>query len=115
LAPSRGRVERGASNALGDASASICGANPFERRCYFPFTGKRNALTLAVLGATAAAWDAVKRARHNRFAGGRVPIKNTCRAEVEALEVEEATLAFDGGKPREALSLTARHRVLILS
>jgi hypothetical protein len=73
------------------------------------FDGERNVLALAILGATAAAWDAVKRARHNRFARGGVPIENVCGAKVKTFEVEETILAFEGGKPRETLSLTAGH------
>lgn len=115
MAPPRGRNERGVSNAFDDGGASIFGANPFQRRCHFPPAGKRNALALALLSATTAARDTVKRACHNRSARGRVPLEHISGAEVEALEVEEALLRFNGGKPRQALSLTARHRLLILS
>ena len=109
MAPPQGRDDFGACSAVAGGSASIFGANPFQRRCHLLFAGKRNALALAILGATAAAWDAVKRARHNRFARGRVPIENICGAKVETFEIEEAILAFEGGKPGKTFSLTARH------
>ena len=109
MAPPQGRDDFGACSAVAGGSASIFGANPFQRRCHLLFDGERNVLALAILGATAAAWDAVKRARHNRFARGGVPIENVCGAKVKTFEVEETILAFEGGKPRETLSLTAGH------
>ena len=109
MAPPRGRDDFGACNAVAGGSASIFGANPFQRRCHFLFAGERNDLALAILGATAAAGDAVKRARHNRFACGGVPIENICGAKVKTFEIEEALLALEGGKPGKTLSLTARH------
>jgi len=109
LAPPRGRDACGAGNALAGGGASIFGANPFQRCCHLLFAGERNVLALAILDATAAAWDAVKRTRHDGFARGGVPIENTCGAKVKTFEVEEAILAFEGGKPRKTLSLAAGH------
>jgi len=109
LAPPRGGDDCGACDAFADGGASIFAANPSQRLCHLLFAGKGNVLALAILGATAAAWDTVQRARHDRFAGGGVPIENICGAKVKTLEIEEAVLAFEGGKPRKALSLTARH------
>ena len=111
----RGRGERAASHAVAGGGAFIFGANPLQYGCYFPFAGERYVAAFAVFGATAAAWDAVKRARHNRFACDWVPVENTCGAEVEALKVEEAILAFDSGIPRKSLSPAAKHRHRILS
>lgn len=109
MAPPRSRDDCAACNAVAGGGASIFGANPFQRRCHLLFAGERNVLALAILGATAAAWDAVKRASHYRFARGGVPIENTCGAKVKTFEIEEAILAFEGGKPGKTLSLTARH------
>ena len=113
MALPRGRDQRDASYAFGFASASIFGANPFERRCHFPLAGKRNALALAVLGATATAGDAVEGPGHEGFARGRVPIENIRRAEVEALQVAKTPSTLDGRKPGQSLSWSARlrHRV----
>jgi hypothetical protein len=94
---------------------SIFGADPLQCRRHFLFARKRNALSFALLGATATAWDAVKGARNHGFAGGRVPIKNGSGAEVKALKVEEAYVAVDDGKPGKPLSPTARYGHQILS
>ena len=109
MVPPQGRDDCGASNAVAGEGASILGADPFQRRCHLLFAGERNVLALAILGATAAAWDAVERARHNRFARSGIPVENICGAKVKTFEIEEAILAFEGGKPREAFSLAARH------
>ena len=109
MAPPRGGDNCGDSNAVAGGGVPIFGANPFQRRCHFLFAGKRDVLALAILGATAAAWDAVQRARHDRFARGGVPIENVCGAKVKTFEIEEAILAFDDGKPRKTLSLAAGH------
>jgi hypothetical protein len=115
LVPPWGRDDCAACDAVAGGGASIFGANPFQRRCHFLLAGERNALAFAILDATAAAWDAVKRARHNRLARGRVPIENIGGAKVKTLEIEEALLAFEGRKPGKTLSLTARHCLLIRS
>ena len=81
---------------------------PFQRHRHFLFTRKRNALAFAVLGATATAWDAVKGARNDGPARSRVPIENTCGAEVKTLQVADTILAVDGGKPGKPRSSTAR-------
>jgi hypothetical protein len=94
---------------------SIFGTNPLQRRRHFLFARKRNALSFAPLGTTATAWNAVEGASHHGLAGGRVPIKNTSGAEVKALQVGQAYVAVEDGKPGKALSLTARRRHLILS
>jgi hypothetical protein len=94
---------------------STFGANPFKRRRHFLFARKRNALGFAVLRANAAARDTVKRAGNDGFAGGRVPIKNICGAEVKALQVGEAHLAVDGGEPGKPLSPSAKYRHRIFS
>ena len=93
----------------------VFGPNPFQCLCYFPFAGERYVAAFAVFGATAAAWDAVKRARHNRSARGAVPFEYICGAKAKTFEIEEAILAFDDGKPGKAPSLPARHRFLNLS
>jgi hypothetical protein len=91
------------------------GANPLECCLHFLFARKRNALGLAVFGATAAAWDTVKGASNERFAGGRVPIKDIGGTEIKALQVAETYLAVDGGKPGKPLSPSAMYRHRIFS
>jgi hypothetical protein len=93
----------------------IFGANPLQCRRHFLFAGKRNAFSFTLLGATATTWDTVKGARHHRFAGGRVPIKNSSGTKVKALQVGEAYVTVDGGIPGKPLSPTAKYRHQILS
>jgi len=94
---------------------SIFGANPLQCRRHFLFARERNALSFALLGATATARDTVQGARNHGFAGGRVPIKNSSGTEVKAFQVEEAYVAVDDGKPGKPLSPTARYQYQILS
>jgi hypothetical protein len=65
------------------------------------FGGQGKGAGIAALEADFATRKAARGMGHERSAGFRVPFKDVVRAEVEALEVREADVVIDAGKPQE--------------